>query len=74
MTVVVNLRTPEEENELIAFLKKKHFDYQTTPDSPILTKEQEKEIIRRDKAFEQGKTGARNWDDIVKELELVIGE
>jgi len=71
MTVVVNLRTPEEENELIAFLKKKQFDYQTTPDYPILTTEQEKEIIRRDKAFIQGKTSARNWDDILRDLENV---
>jgi hypothetical protein len=71
MTVMVNLRTPEEENELIAFLKKKRFDYQTTPDYPILTTEQEKEIIRRDNAFIQGKTSARNWDDIVRDLENV---
>jgi len=71
MTVVVNLRTPEEENELIAFLKKKRFDYQATSDCPILTTEQEKEIIRRDNAFIQGKTSARNWNDIIRDLENV---
>ncbi|HWD90079.1 MAG TPA: hypothetical protein VG367_18255 [Mucilaginibacter sp.] len=71
MTVVVNLHTPEEEKELIAFLEKKHFNYQTTPDYPVLTTEQEKEIIRRDKAFAEGKTGARDWNDIIRDLENV---
>jgi len=71
MTVVVNLRTPEEEKELIAFLQKKHFDYQTTPNYPILTTKQEKEIVRRDTALAQGKTNARNWDDIIRDLENV---
>ena len=71
MTVLVNLRSPEEEKELIAFLNKKHFDYQTNPDSLILTTEQEREIIRRDEAFAQGKTNARDWDEIRKELENV---
>jgi len=40
----------------------------------ILTTEQEKEIIRRDIAFVLGETGARDWDEIIKELELIIGE
>lgn len=71
MTVVVNLLTPEEEKELIAFLETKHFNYQTTPDCPVLTTEQEKEIIRRDRAFAEGKTGARDWNDIIRDLENV---
>jgi hypothetical protein len=71
MTVVVNFRSPEEEKELIAFLNKKHYDYQTTSDLLILTIEQQKEIIQRDEAFTQGKTGARDWDNIRKELENV---
>jgi hypothetical protein len=71
MTVVVNLRTAEEEKELIAFLKQKRFDFKTTPEHSIATTEQEKEIIRRDAAFSRGETGARNWDDIIRDLENV---
>ena len=71
MTVVVNLRTPEEEKELIAFLNQKKYDYQTTPQAPSLTPEQAKEIIRRDEAFLQGKTSARDWEEIKRELENV---
>jgi hypothetical protein len=68
MTVLINLRTSEEEKELLAFLNKKHYDYQKTTDFPILTIEQEKEIIRRDNAFAQGKTAARNWEEIKWDL------
>jgi len=71
MTVVVNLRSPEEEKDLIAFLKKKQYDYQTTPDFNILTTEQEKEIIRRDEAFGRGETNARDWNDVIRDLENV---
>jgi len=70
MTVLVNLRSPEEEKELIDFLNKKHYDYQKT-DAPFLTTEQEREIIRRDKAFAEGKTSARDWEDVKRDLENV---
>jgi hypothetical protein len=68
MTVIVNLRSPEEEKVLLAFLDSLQYDYQTTPEDITLTTEQEKEIIRRDSAFIEGKTEARNWDDIKKSL------
>jgi hypothetical protein len=71
MTVLVNLRNPEEDKELLAFLDKKKYDYKSTSDFLVLTSEQEKEILRRDKSFAEGKTSARNWDDIVRELENV---
>jgi len=68
MTVVVNLRNPEEEKVLLAFLDSLHYDYQNAPDSVTLTSEQEKEIVRRDAALTEGKTSARNWDEIKKDL------
>ncbi len=71
MTVVVNLRNGEEEKVLLAFLNSLQYDYQTAPDNITLTSEQEKEIIRRDTALTEGKTSARNWDEIKKTLENV---
>jgi hypothetical protein len=71
MTVVVNLRNNEEEKALYAFLNDRQYDYETTGDDIKLTFEQENEIIRRDKAFSEGKTTARNWDEIKQELERV---
>ena len=44
MTVVVNLRSPEEEKVLLAFLNSLQYDYETTPDDITLTGEQEKEL------------------------------
>ena len=71
MTVSVNLRNSEEEKVLLAFLNSLEYDYQTTPESITLTSEQEKEIIRRDNSFVEGKTAARTWDEIKKELDNV---
>ena len=68
MTVVVNLRSLEEEKVLLAFLDSLQYDYQTASDDIALMSEQEKEIIRRDAALTEGKTSARNWDEIKKDL------
>ncbi len=69
MTVLVNLRNDEEEKALYAFLDNRQYDYETTGNNIKITVEQENEIIRRDKAFAEGKTGARNWDERKQELE-----
>ncbi len=71
MAVVVNLRSPEEEKVLLAFLNSLQYDYQNTPDEVVLTTALEQEIIRRDTLFTEGKTSARNWDEIKKELQNV---
>lgn len=68
MTVVVNLRSMEEEKVLLAFLDSLHYDYQTTSNDIVLTVEQENEIIRRDTALTEGKTSTRSWDEIKKNL------
>jgi putative addiction module component (TIGR02574 family) len=36
-----------------------------------LTDKQKEEVLRRDKAFAEGKTAARTWEEIKKELEKV---
>ncbi len=71
MTVVVNLRNDEEEKVLIAFLNSLEYDYQTTAPDIELTTAQKKEIIRREKSFAEGKTTARSWEEIKKDLENV---
>lgn len=71
MTVVVNLRNENEEKVLLAFLNSLEYDYQNSSTEFSLTAEQQNEIIRRDKAFAEGKTSARPWDEIKKELENV---
>ena len=71
MEVVINLRNEEEEKVLFAFLNRLQYDYQTTPEDIRLTPEQENEIIRRDQAFIDGKSSARDWDEIRKDLERV---
>lgn len=68
MTVVVNLKNPEEEKVLLAFLESLNYDYLTTADESELTEQQQQEVLRREKAFSEGKTSARSWDEIRKEL------
>jgi hypothetical protein len=59
MTVVVNLRSHEEE-KVLTFLDSLQYDYQTASDDIALMSEQEREIIRIDAALTGGKTSARN--------------
>jgi len=71
MAVVVNLKNPEEEKVLIAFLESLNYDYLTTSDVPELTHDQQQEVLLREKAFAEGKTSSRSWEEIKKELERV---
>jgi len=71
MTVTVNLHTEEQEKALIEFLENMHYDYQRDIDSPGLTEGEKSEILRRDNDFIGGKTTARNWEDIKRDLESV---
>ncbi len=71
MTVVVNLKKPEEEKVLIAFLESLNYDYLTTCEIINLTQEQQQEVLRREKAFAEGQTSSRSWSEIKKELENV---
>ena len=70
MTVVVNLRNSEEEKVLLAFLNSLEYNYQTEPDI-TLTLEQQKEVLRREQAFSEGKTSVRPWDEIKNDFEKV---
>lgn len=71
MTVVVKLRNNEEERVLLAFLDSLQYDYQNEADYISLTEEQQKEVLRREQAFAEGKTAAHSWNDIKNELESI---
>jgi hypothetical protein len=70
MTVVVNTHNDEQEKVLLAFLDSLQYDYQTDTNSP-LTKEQEEEVLKREKDFSEGKITSRPWDDIRNDLEKI---
>ena len=71
MTVTVNLQTEEQEKVLIEFLEKMHFDYQSDDTNFTLTEAQMQEVIKRDNDFINGKTTARGWNDIKRDLKSV---
>lgn len=70
MTVVVNTHNAQEEKVLLAFLDSLNYDYQNDNQS-LLTEEQQQEILLRDEEHLSGKVEARNWKEIVQELERV---
>jgi len=71
MTVTVNLYNEEQEKALIDFLDKMQFEYQSDVDTFNLTELQKQEILRRDNDFLTGKTTARDWNDIKRDLKSV---
>jgi hypothetical protein len=71
MTVTINTNSAEQEKILFDLLERMNIDYESDQDSHSITEEQKREIIKRDNDFLKGKTAARNWDEIKKELELV---
>jgi hypothetical protein len=71
MTVTVNLHNEEQEKTLIEFLQKMHFDYQSDTGNIDLTELQKQEILKRDSDFLNGKTTARDWNDIKQDLKSV---
>jgi len=71
MTVVVNTHSEQEEKVLLAFLDSLKYDYQTNDAELSLTDAQAEEILSRDKKFAEGKSTAKTWDEIKKELSSV---
>ncbi len=68
MTVTVNLYTEEQEKALIEFLDNMHYEYQSDNNDAGLTEAQKVEVLKRDNDFINGKTTARNWEDIKRDL------
>jgi hypothetical protein len=71
MTVTVNLYSEEQEKDLVEFLDRMQYDYQSDTDDLGLTELQKQEILKRDNDFVNGKTTARDWNDIKRELRSV---
>lgn len=71
MTVTVNLHSVEEEKALIEFLDKMKYDYLSDDNHFTLSESQKQEVIRRDNEFIDGKTTARDWNDIKRDLKSV---
>ena len=71
MTVTVNLHSEDQEKALFDFLDKMNFEYQSDDDDLRLTEDQKQEIIRRDNDFVSGKTAARDWNDIKRDLSRI---
>ena len=68
MTVTVNLHSEQQEKALLDFLERMDFDYSSDENDVFLTEDQKREIIRRDNDFINGKTTARDWEEIKEEL------
>jgi hypothetical protein len=71
MTVIVNPHSEEQEKALVEFLDRMQYDYQRDTDDLGLTELQKQEILKRDNDFINGKTTARDWNDIKSELRSV---
>ena len=71
MTVTVSLTNEDQEKALIEFLEKMHYDYQSDAADISLTEAQKQEVLKRDNDFLAGKTTARDWNDIKRDLESV---
>jgi hypothetical protein len=71
MTITVNLHSEQQEKALFDFLERMDFDYSSDENDVFLTEDQKKEIIRRDNNFINGKTTARDWEEIKRDLQSV---
>jgi hypothetical protein len=73
MTVTVNLRSKDQEKALLDFLDQMNFEHQSNDHDLRLTEDRKQEIIRRDSDFISGKTVARDWNDIKRDLDTIYG-
>jgi hypothetical protein len=71
MTVIVTPHTEEQEKALVEFLDRMQYVYQSDSDIIGLTERHKQEILKRDNDFINGKTTARDWNAIKRELRVV---
>jgi hypothetical protein len=70
MTIVVNTHSQQEELELLAFLDRMKYEYVKEEGSIILSEEQQREILERDRKFEAGETKSYSFDEILTHFNL----
>ena len=70
MTIVVNPHNKEEELALLAFLDRMEYDYSKEEDAIALSESQKKQIIERDKEYEEGKADTLSLQDIIAHFNI----
>jgi len=69
MSIVVNPHTEQEEQELLAFLDRKKYDY-TQEDAAILSETQQREILERDRQYEAGETQVFTFNEFLAHFDV----
>jgi len=64
-TLTIDIRNEEEEKVLLEFLNKSNFSYRTDDDY-ALSREQEEEILSRERAYENGEMKSYPWEEVKK--------
>jgi len=65
MSIIVNTHSTQEEEALLTFLDSMKFDYVKDDESVILTDEQKREILERDREYEAGETETYSLDEVI---------
>ena len=70
MTIVVNPHSKQEEKQLLAFLDSMKYDYTKEYEPAILSKEQQEEILERDRLYEAGQMKSYSLDEIIAHFNI----
>jgi len=65
-TLTIDIHNEEEEKAVLAFLDKLKLTYRTSDDELSLSEEQQEEILRREKDFEEGRIKSEPWSEVKK--------
>jgi len=69
MSIVVNPHNEQEELALLAFLDRMKYEY-THGEYSILSKEQQLEILERDRQYETGETESFTLNEIIAHFDI----
>jgi len=69
MSIVVNPHNQQEELELLAFLDRMKYEYTHDEDS-ILSKEQQLELLERDRQYEAGEIESFTLNEIIAHFDI----
>jgi putative addiction module component (TIGR02574 family) len=70
MSIIVNPHSPQEEQQLIAFLDSMKFEYSTERYIDDISDIQKAEILRREADFKAGKIKSQPWSEVRKRFSL----
>jgi hypothetical protein len=69
MSIVVNPHNQQEEQELLAFLDRMHYDYSQV-ETTILSDTQQQEILERDRQYEAGKAEVFIFNEFLAHFDI----